>query len=481
MAKIIYENFSLPKLNSKRAINEAKMTNKEWTNSTGDSYKYLRGVINILKDNLEHTFHIDSSQAHKYTFNEFKTADILNKDELKTQLEKIFINFDSITDEKFLLNGNINVPLVHLSKSNELKKLVGARANSTAVSNINECLTVFLVMNSKLKLNEDTLLKYLTENVNEDSNVLVDNKKFSNQDLFDLLTHPDISTNMLIDNIKIALNNKNAIENDIDISKIRFGYWTPRIKPNNINPKNPSDIIFNDGSFFGYSLKGGIGAEKAPLFNSTIGKILEFDTILGSKFILESKEKFLSLLNKYDNKLYNELKDEIDSVEMFTENSIATSNIFAKIERKIGKEKLDELYHDYRNYAIDFIINSISKFDNLYKFFRYIGYSYVFQDINTEIPCLYKLLIGQVKGSTIREVSNNELLKEILLDLNKNKIKKLNIEHNMFRGKLSQTFTIEFIYNNKYEIIFPFIIRSRYGFKGLNLFMSCNSFGIKEL
>ena len=98
--------------------------------------------------------------------------------------------------------------------------------------------------------------------------------------------------------------------------------------------------------------------------------------------------------------------------------------------------------------------------------------------IQGETPCPYKLLIGTESGSTIKDVSENKILRSIVTVDSSNDIK--NISNN-YNGD-SQSFTVNFkieISGEMKDVTIPITVRTRAagGWSGKSLFIT--SSGVK--
>ena len=103
-----------------------------------------------------------------------------------------------------------------------------------------------------------------------------------------------------------------------------------------------------------------------------------------------------------------------------------------------------------------------------------VGY-YTYDDPDAT-PCPYKLLIGDVKGSSIKEVSSDEQQKQIFLTKKSTDLTQIRTSYD----KKSQTFNLAFGYRPLGKVISaPIVLRTRQagGWSGKSLFISTS--GVK--
>ena len=368
------------------------------------------------------------------------------------------------------------------------------RKNSTASSNINELMTLYFMIHRDFDLNNvenfiESIYK-ISKNTPEKSTGL---KKGEGIDL----TYSDLTS--LFDSnqtnerdIKIGYYNSTAVIDDIGAStKVKNYYWVPRQKPANIHPKNPSDIILElpNKKFIGYSnkiIKG--NKDDTSKVNTSVtafySKLATHDTtqLISIQDGINSSWKKTKSLFKRRNPTAKKAIKELDEFnienEEFSESSSRSS--FANFARIFARYKLnfygEDFYHPFRNYFIKFMSDHLAaKTENITYLLKTMG-TYVLsdQDLNFT-PCPYKLLIGTERGSTATEVSDNENYKELMIDIEDNKVKSLTSNYD---GN-SQSFTVNFVYNGK-TIIIPITLRTRAssGWSGKSLYFACKGITI---
>ena len=354
------------------------------------------------------------------------------------------------------------------------------RKDSTASSNVNEFLTVYYLLHKQgtPKDLEDLSCKEKKKS----TGVLTGEGTPVTYEMLCEMIDRDESAER---DIKIGMNNAKAVKKDIKGEKIKNLYWVPRGKPQGISPKTPSDVIieFKDGTFQGYSNKISAGKDDTPKFNTNIyafyGKL--------------ENTKQQTALGDIINTAWNDAAADVKGAtakgviqsfditqEAFSESK--SRNAFASLSSSFKIDNLDfyadGFYYPFRNNLIKGFSEYLEKPTNMVYFLNTI-YFYTYDDPRSAFtPCPYKLLIGRESGqSTIKDVSDNEELKELLVNKDSKRIKNIKT---VYDGK-SQSFKIGFTFangNNK-KVEIPITVRTRAagGWSGKSLFITTS--GVK--
>tara|TARA_Y100001938_G_scaffold50351_1_gene70301 strand:+ start:56 stop:1411 length:1356 start_codon:yes stop_codon:yes gene_type:complete len=354
------------------------------------------------------------------------------------------------------------------------------RKDSTASSNVNEFLTVYYLLHKQgtPKDLEDLSCKEKKKS----TGVLTGEGTPVTYEMLCEMIDRDESAER---DIKIGMNNAKAVKKDIKGEKIKNLYWVPRGKPQGISPKTPSDVIieFKDGTFQGYSNKISAGKDDTPKFNTNIyafyGKL--------------ENTKQQTALGNIINTAWNDAAADVKGAtakgviqsfditqEAFSESK--SRNAFASLSSSFKIDNLDfyadGFYYPFRNNLIKGFSEYLEKPTNMVYFLNTI-YFYTYDDPRSAFtPCPYKLLIGRESGqSTIKDVSDNEELKELLVNKDSKRIKNIKT---VYDGK-SQSFKIGFTFangNNK-KVEIPITVRTRAagGWSGKSLFITTS--GVK--
>jgi hypothetical protein len=381
--------------------------------------------------------------------------------------------FELYTDQDTPLNIFIKIP------KNKIKAHYGqkTRKDTTASSNINEFLSLYFLLHPEFTSVEDLA------NKEGGTGVLTgEGNEVTYNQLIELINKDETPER----DIKIGINNAKALKQDLGGKSYKNLYWTPRAKPANINPKNPSDIIIqlDSGDFIGYSNKISDGDDKTPKFNTNI---IAFFSKLGG----QQPEDIKSMING----AWNDASKEVPSSATNAKNAINSFDITKEaFSETTSKDKFADLaiqfqldnlkfygkdfYHLFRNNLIISLTKYLKNPENLKYFLNTIaGYTYGVT-VEGETPCPYKLLIGSKSGSTIKEVSEDQVLRSVVTVDSTNDIK--NIE-NKYDGN-SQSFEINFQLTQPDEtklITIPTTLRTRAagGWSGKSLYIT--SQGIK--
>lgn len=363
------------------------------------------------------------------------------------------------------------------------KQVVGhlgmaTRKNSTASSNVNEFLSVYFLTNKHCSPAE--LEKYSAKMGNKNTGVLTgEGTPVTFKDLVDLIDEDATAER----DIRIGLNNAIAIKKDIKkrISKL---YWVPRGKPKGISPKTPSDVIigFADGTFQGYSNKIAAGKDETPKFNTNmfayygkLGESGEQNAI--ARLIDKSWNQARNRVPTGKRKARKDIENFDITKEPFSES--ASKEAFSLLAAAFRADGLDfyadDFYYIFRNNLIKNFALYLKDSKHLVYFLNTI-YFYTYDDPRASFkPCPYKLLIGREMGaSTIKDVSEDGALKDLLYNNKPNKLKNISYDYD----NSSQSFKLRFIYENK-KVMIPITCRTRQagGWSGKSLFITTS--GVK--
>ena len=381
--------------------------------------------------------------------------------------------FELFQDENDSLNVFISIP------KNKVKAHYGqkTRKDSTASSNVNEFLSLYFLKNPEFSSLEDIKNKEGGTGV-----LLGDGTEVSFSQLKELISKDETPDR----DIKIGINNAKALKKDLEGKSVKNLYWTPRTKPSNINPNNPSDIIIqlDSGDFIGYSNKITKGKDVTPKFNTNI--IAFFDKLGGSlsdevkKFINDSWNESSSKVPSSATNAKNAINNFDISKEAFSETT--SQRAFAELALEFQKDGLEfyskDFYHIFRNNLISKISKYLINPKNLKYFLNTIARYTYGEAISNETPCPYKLLVGSEKGSVIKDVSDNKLLRSIVTVNDPNDLKGIKTNYD---GS-SQSFSIEFDIQTSdglKPVKIPVTIRTRSagGWSGKSLYIT--SSGVK--
>ena len=355
------------------------------------------------------------------------------------------------------------------------------RKDSTASSNVNEFLTVYFLINPAMT--PEQLENHSCKQGNASTGVLTgEGTPVTFEDLCKLIDADETAAR----DIKIGLNNANAVRKDIKGKGIKNLYWVPRGKPTGISPKTPSDVIieFTDGFFRGYSNKISAGkTDETPKFNTNIyafyGKLGDGTQQANiGKIIDESWNKAAATVR---GKSAREAIENFDiSQEKFSETSSRAA--FSELANTFRDDGLEffgkDYYYKFRNNLISdfskYLLNPL----NMTYFLNTI-YFYTYDDPNQAYtPCPYKLLVcREVGASTIKDVSENDSLKEFLINKNPSRLTGIKSSYD---GQ-SQSFTMNMNFTNGElkKVSIPITCRTRAagGWSGKSLFISTS--GVK--
>jgi len=414
------------------------------------------------------------------------------------------------------LKGKFNFQLVDkISSTKELtlpyyftpaaKQVTGhygttTRKDSTASSNVNEYLTMFFIKNkAPLDKQRNIDIKTFMETIskaqlkNTTTGIYTGEEEEITFGQLNLLVDKDESPER---DIEIGYNNSITVKKDLAGSKIKKLYWTPRKKPGNVSPKNPSDVVvqLTNNSYIGYSNKiAGPGEDVTPKFNTNItayySKLEDTKKLKNiEKLIDKSWNQASNMVLPKNKNAYGAIQSFNISEEMFSESS--SKQAFANLSKSFKKDKLDfyaeGFYYLFRNNLINNFANYLTtknnqnEFEN-FKYFLKTIYFYTYDDPRQKFDsCPYKLLVGRVgQPSTLKSVSSNKNLQEVLINDNDKIIKDLSYAYD---GN-SQSFLVTFKYfktsKDILNITIPITMRTRAsgGWSGKSLYI--NTPGVK--
>ena len=241
------------------------------------------------------------------------------------------------------------------------------RKDSTASSNVNEYLTVFFIKNGApldkqrkldVKVFMETISKAQFKNTS--TGIYTGEEEEITFGQLNLLVDKDETPER---DIEIGYNNAIAVKKDLAGSKIKKLYWTPRKKPGNVSPKNPSDVVvqLENKSYVGYSNKiAGPGEDVTPKFNTNITAYyskLEDSKQLNNieKIIDKSWTQSANMVSSKNKNAYGAIQSFDISKELFSES--ASKQAFSNLSKSFSKDKLDfyaeGFYYLFRNNLIE--------------------------------------------------------------------------------------------------------------------------------
>jgi len=382
----------------------------------------------------------------------------------------------SLRDVPFVADNGVTYQFNHIFKGAYSGH---SRKDSTAASNVNEVFSLYYLLHNFVSP-MDTINE-LSEGGTKTTGIFTgEGKPIKYNELLDIVLQ-DVSYE---DDLKIGANNAHVLKQDIQSLKSSLGsikkmYWTPRAKPNGVSEKHPADIMieFNKG-MMGYSNKAIRGkVDLTPKLNTNLVTAYK-------NFVKGSQKAIEDLVDDSWNQTVKNLPSHLQQFfdfdikkEKYGETS--SSSLFAEIEERMkgteynfssvkGSSK-PNFYHMYRNNLIRNYVAFLNNEKNLKDLLKIIG-MYTYGNDNNEVP--YKLLIGSTSGSTIKDVSNDLTLKNVLFNPD---IKDYSIEYD---GE-SQQFEIYAVVNDL-NIYIPFTMRTRVGgLKGKSLYITTSGVKIK--
>jgi hypothetical protein len=355
-----------------------------------------------------------------------------------------------------------------------------ARKDTTASSNVNEILSVFFLINNYPKNNYLQKLERDCSKLGDKSTgVLNPSSDGVSNVTYDQLAELIDKDETAERDIIIGYNNSIAVKKDLKNQGIKQVYWCPRGKPPGVSDKNPSDVVveLGNGDYIGYSNKISEGTDQTPKFNTnmyayfsklensqqlkSVMNIIDTAWDQAVKQIPTTKKLVLGALKEFD--IRKEKYSESASKSSF--GSLAT--IFQSQDLEFYA---DGFYYNYRNNVIKNLGKHLLKSDNLMYFLNTI-YFYTYDDPRVKsTPCPYKLLIGKQDGeSTIKDVSSNADLRNVLAVKKSGQLSKINFNYN----GTAQSFELKFSWKD-YKVAMPITCRTRAagGWSGKSLFMT---------
>ena len=352
-----------------------------------------------------------------------------------------------------------------------------SRKPATQSSNVNEFMSVYFLVQPMMS--PEALQKYVTSNKGPTGVMYGSGKPVTFSDVVDLIDADQTPER----DINIGRNNAIAIRKDLKDKGIGGVYWTPQAKPRNVSPNNPSDVVvtLGDGSLQGYSNKIASGKDATPKFNTNIfafyGKLGDGGQLASVKSIIDRSWNLAAATVKGEN-----AKAALNTIQIESEpySESGSRDAFANIARAFIKDGLDfygkDMYYPYRNNLIEGFKNHLSSQVNLSYLLRTV-YFYTYDDPSKSFtPCPYKLLIGQVNGSSnIKAVSDDTMLKSMLI-ANPAEYSKIT----GYYDGTSQSFKMSFKYKKK-TVNVPITCRTRAagGWSGKSLYITTS--GVKFL
>ena len=471
----------------------------------------LQGYIRQLRPRDEtYVPHVDKIQKHlreltispfyqqKGTFNPFYVLDddlvstIVDKLSEKEYDELLFKSVESGSGElihsdkgKFefqlvIKRGNSEIELPQYIKITK-KSVSGhygmkTRKSATASSDVNEFLSMYFLAHSKFT-DAQTFMQDVAGLSGGTDVYTGDDKQVTYEELVALLDKDETA----IRDINIGYKNSLTIKKEV--SSWTKLYWTPKKKPAGISAKNPSDTIIHvsDDNYIGFSNKIASGKDVTPKINTNVKAY--FEKLGGGK---ESREVLKMLDNAWNgaaSELPPEAKNAVKALQKFDisrekASESSSKRKFALLAKEFQKDKLEfygkDLYYPFRNNFINMLGNWLKKSSNMIYFLRTVGY-YTFDDVDAT-PCPYKLLIGSETGSTLKDVSSDEDMKEFLFNEKASNLS--NIVFNYTEGQQSFNMTLKYKIGN-YKVDVPITARTRAsgGWSGKALYIT--SPGIK--
>ena len=296
------------------------------------------------------------------------------------------------------------------------------RKNSTASSDINELMSLYFLKHNKDKAGTESDAQAWIHNIqkiNGDTGIVkAESTPITYITLRGLLDKDESQ----IRDIQIGWHNAREVDKDLGRSSVSSYHWVPRNKPADIPKSNPSDIILklSDGTYIGYSNKASAGKDSTPKFNTNINafykQLGDSNQLSSIQSIMDDSWEYaaglVSATNINATRALNQNRDAVKNAD-YTESNLKTE--FGDLGRDFNLDELNffgaDFYYPYRNNLITLFAKHLENADNLSYFLQTISF-YTFATGGT--PCPYKLLVGSTTGSTITDVSSDDLLKLIL-------------------------------------------------------------------
>ena len=352
-----------------------------------------------------------------------------------------------------------------------------SRKPATQSSNVNEFMSVYFLVQPDMT--PEALQKYVTSQSGPTGVLYGNGKPVTFSDVVDLIDADQTPER----DINIGRNNAIAIRKDIKGKGMGAVYWTPQAKPANVSPNNPSDVVvtLGDGTLQGYSNKIASGKDATPKFNTNIfafyGKLGDGGQVSSIQSMIDTAWNSAAATVKGEN-----ARQALDSIRIENEpySESGSKSKFPDIARAFIQDGLDfygkDMYYPYRNNLITGFKNYLLNPMNLSYMLRTI-YFYTYDDPSKAFtPCPYKLLIGQVAGSSsVKAVSDDTMLKSMLIANPAEYSKILG-----YYDGTSQSFKMSFKYKDK-NVNIPITCRTRAagGWSGKSLYITTS--GVKFL
>ena len=332
------------------------------------------------------------------------------------------------------------------------------RKSATASSNVNEFLSMYFLAHTEFT-DAQTFMQNVAGLSGGTGVYTGEDEEVTYEKLIELLDKDETA----IRDINIGYQNSLAIKKEV--SSWEKLYWTPKKKPAGIGEKNPSDTIIHisDDNYIGFSNKISAGKDTTPKINTNVKAF--FEKLERGK---ESRE-MLKMLDKAWNEAASTLpstaKNAVKALQKFDiskekASESSSQRKFALLAKEFQKDRLKfystDFYHPFRNNFINMFGNWLKKSSNMVYFLRTVGY-YTFDEVDAT-PCPYKLLIGSETGSTLKDVSSDEDMKEFLFNEKASNLR--NIKFDYTDGTQSFKMTLTYKIGN-YSVDIPVTARTR--------------------
>jgi len=435
-----------------------------------------RGVFNpyyVLDDTIVSTI-VDKISEKEYDELLFKSVE-------SGSGELIYSDRGKFEFQLVIKRGNSEIQLPYYIKitKKSVKSHYGMkqRKSATASSDVNEFLSMYFLAHTEFT-DAQTFMQDVAGLSGGTDVYTGDDKQVTYEDLVVLLDKDETA----IRDINIGYQNSLAISKEVK-TWTRL-YWTPKKKPAGIGGKNPSDTIIHisGDNYIGFSNKISAGKDTTPKINTNVNAFFK-------KLDPNSRasQDILKMLDNAWNGAASELPSKaknanraLQKFDISKEKASESSSQrqFALLAKEFKKDRLEfyskDFYYPYRNNFIDMLGNWLKKPVNMVYFLRTVGY-YTFDDVDAT-PCPYKLLIGSETGSTLKDVSSDEDMKEFLFNEKASNLS--NIRFTYRAGQQSFSMTLKYKIGN-YSVDIPITARTRAagGWSGKALYIT--SPGIK--
>ena len=365
---------------------------------------------------------------------------------------------------------HINTPKKNVLSHYGMKK----RKDSTASSNVNEYLSMYFLAHPKFT-DAESFMQDVARLSGGTGVYTGEEKEVQYEQLIELLDKDETA----IRDINIGYQNSLAIAKEVK-SWDRL-YWTPRAKPAGIGGKNPSDTIIHigGGNYLGFSNKIASGKDATPKINTNINAFFQKlgDTTKSKQSLQMLDDAWNDAVASVKGANASKALGKFDiSREKPSESS--SKRAFAILAKEFQKDRLEfygkDFYFPFRNGFIKKLGNWLKNPVNMQYFLKTVGF-YTYDDLDTT-PCPYKLLIGSETGSTLKDVSSDEDMREFLLNDKSSNLSR--IQFNYKDGQQSFNMSLKYKIGN-YQVDIPITARTRAsgGWSGKALYIT--SPGIK--